>query len=42
MMDLGRPPLPQNKPYRSPLNYLEYVKDSDPDVNARVFKATIK
>ncbi len=29
MMNLGRPPLPPNRPYHWPLNYLEYVKDID-------------
>ncbi len=42
MMDLGRPPLPQNRPYHSPLNYFEYVKDFDLDVNVRVFKVAIR
>jgi hypothetical protein len=26
----------------SPLNYLEYVNDSNPDAHVKVFKATIK
>ncbi len=26
MVNLGKPPLPPNKPYCRPLNYLEYVK----------------
>jgi hypothetical protein len=42
MMNSSIPPLPPNKPYRQPLNYLEYVKDSDPNVHVKVFKATIK
>jgi hypothetical protein len=42
MMDLGRPPLPPNKPYCRPLNYPEYVKDFDPNTNVIVFKATIR
>jgi hypothetical protein len=39
---LGKPPLPLNKPYRRPFNYLEYVKDSNPNARVRVFKATIR
>jgi hypothetical protein len=42
MVHLGRPPLPLSKPYHRPLNYLEYVKDSDPDAHVRVFKASIR
>ncbi len=42
MMDLGKLPLPPNMPYCWPLNYLEYVKDFDPNVHVRVFKATIR
>jgi hypothetical protein len=42
MVNLCRPPLPPNKPYHRPLNYLEYVKVFDPNVLNRVFKATIK
>jgi hypothetical protein len=42
MVNLGRPPLPPNKPYHQPLNYLEYVKGFDPNVHVRVFQATIK
>jgi hypothetical protein len=42
MVHLGGPPLPQSKPYRHPLNYLEYVKDFNPYVNVKIFKATIK
>ncbi len=42
MMDPNRPPLPPNKPYHRPLNYLEYMKNSNQDVHVRVFKATIK
>ncbi len=34
MMDPGKPPLPPNKLYFRPFNYLEYMKDSNP--NARV------
>jgi hypothetical protein len=42
MVNLGRPPLPPNKPYHRPLNYLKYVNNSDLDAHVRVFKATIK
>jgi hypothetical protein len=42
MVNLGRPPLPLNRPYHWPLNYLEYVKIFDPNVHVEVFKATIK
>jgi len=42
MMNLGIPALPPNKPYRRPLNYPEYVNNSNPHVHVRVFKITIK
>jgi hypothetical protein len=42
MMNIGIPPLPPNKPYRRPLNYPEYVNNSNPHVHVRVFKTTIK
>jgi hypothetical protein len=42
MVNPWRPPLPPNRPYCWPLNYLEYVKDFDPNVHVRVFKATIR
>ncbi len=42
MMNLGRPPLPPNMPYHWPFNYPKYVKDSNPNVHVKVFKATIK
>jgi hypothetical protein len=42
MIDLSQPPLPPNKPYRRPFNYPEYVKDSNPNVHVKVFKATIR
>jgi hypothetical protein len=42
MVNLGRPPLPPNRPYCRPLNYPEYVKDFDPDVHVRMFKAAIR
>ncbi len=42
MVNLGRPPLPPNMSYCQPLNYLEYVKDSNLDAHVRVFKPTIK
>jgi hypothetical protein len=41
-MNSSKPPLPPNRPYRRPFNYLEYVKDSNPDAHVRVFKATIR
>jgi hypothetical protein len=37
----GRPPLPPNKSYHRPFNYLE-VKDFDPNVHVRVFKVTFR
>jgi hypothetical protein len=39
MVNPGRPPLPPNKPYCQPLNYLQYVKDFDTNAHVRVFKA---
>jgi hypothetical protein len=42
MVNPSRPPLPPNKAYHRPLNYLEYVKDFDPYAHVRVFKVTIK
>jgi hypothetical protein len=42
MMNLGKPPLPPNKPYRRPLNYFEYVKNLNPNVHVKVFKTIIK
>jgi len=42
MVNPSRPPLPPNRPYRWPFNYLEYVKDSDPGAHVRVFKVVIK
>jgi hypothetical protein len=30
------------RPFKRPLNYLEYKKNYDPDVHVRVFKAAIK
>ncbi len=41
-MNLGKPPLPPNRPYCQPLNYHEYVKDFDPYVHVRVFKIAIR
>ncbi len=38
----GRPPLPPNKSYHRPFNYLEYVKDFDPNVHVRVFKVVFR
>jgi len=42
MVHTCRPPLPLSRPYCHPFNYLEYVKDSDLDVNVKVFKVTIR
>jgi hypothetical protein len=42
MVNLGKPPLPPNRPYRQPLNYHEYVKDSDPNAHVRIFKIVIR
>jgi hypothetical protein len=42
MVNLGRPPLPLNRPYHQPFNYLEYVKDSNLDVHGKVFKVVIR
>jgi len=42
MVNLGRPPLPPNRPYRQPFNYLVYVLDFDLDVRVRVFKVVNK
>jgi hypothetical protein len=41
-MNRSRPPLPPNRPYRWPLNYPKYVKDSDLNVHVRMFKAMIR
>jgi hypothetical protein len=41
MVNPWRPPLPPNRPYHWPLKYLEYVKDLNPNVHVKVFKATI-
>jgi hypothetical protein len=37
MMDLGKPPLPPNRPYHQPFNYPKYVIDSNPNVHVKVF-----
>ncbi len=42
MVNLNRPPLPPNRPYYRPLNYLEYVKDFWPKCYVRVFKVVIR
>jgi hypothetical protein len=42
MMNPSRPPLPPNKPYCRPFNYLEYVKNSDPNAHVGLFKTTIR
>jgi hypothetical protein len=42
LVHLGKPPLPPNKLHHRPFNYLEYVKDSDPNVHVRVFKVAFR
>jgi hypothetical protein len=42
MVNPSKSPLPPNRPYHWPFNYLEYVKDSDPDAHVKVFKVVIK
>jgi hypothetical protein len=42
MVHPSRPALPPSRPYCRPLNYLEYIKDSDPDAHVKVFKAPIR
>jgi hypothetical protein len=42
MVNLGRPPLSPNKPYRWPSNYPKYVKDFDPYAHVKVFEVAIK
>jgi hypothetical protein len=42
MVNLGRPPLPPNRPYCQPLNYPKYVKDFDPNVHVKFFKVIIR
>jgi hypothetical protein len=42
MMNLGRPPLPLKRLYCRSFNYLEYVKDFDPNARVRVFKVAIR
>jgi hypothetical protein len=42
MVNPSRPPLPPNRPYHRPLNYHEYVKDSNPNAHVRVFKIAIR
>jgi hypothetical protein len=42
MVNLGKSPLPPNKPYCWPLNYPEYVKDYNPYAHVKVFKVAIK
>jgi hypothetical protein len=37
-----RPPLPLNMFYFRPLNYLEYVKDSNRNAHVRIFKVAIR
>jgi hypothetical protein len=42
MVNPCRLPLPPNRPYHQPLNYLECVKDFDLDVHVRVLKVAIR
>ncbi len=42
MVNPSKPPLPPNKPYCHPLNYLEYVKDSNSNVHVIIFKVAIR
>ncbi len=42
MVNPGMPPLPPNRPYYRPFNYLEYIKDSYLDAHVKVFKVAIK
>jgi hypothetical protein len=42
MVHTCKPPLPPNKPYHRPFNYLEYVKDFDPHAHVKIFKVAIK
>jgi hypothetical protein len=42
MVNMSKPPLPPNMPYCQSFNYSEYVKDFDPNVHVKVFKATIR
>jgi hypothetical protein len=42
MMNPSKRPLPPNKPYRQPLNYLKYVEDFDLNVHVKVFKVAIR
>ncbi len=41
MVNLGKPPLPPNRPYHWPFNYLENVKDFDPNAHVKMFKVAI-
>ena len=38
----SRPPLPPSKSYHRSFNYLEYVKDFDPNAHVRVFKVVVR
>jgi hypothetical protein len=38
----NKPPLPRSRPYCWPFNYPKYVKDFDPNVRVKIFKATIR
>jgi hypothetical protein len=42
MMNPSKLPLPPSTPYHRPLNYLEYVKDSNPNVHVRILKVAIR
>jgi hypothetical protein len=41
MVNPSRPPSPPNTPYCRPLNYLEYVKDFDPNAHVRILKVPL-
>jgi hypothetical protein len=34
--------IPYYRPYKTPLNYLKYKKNYDPNAHVQIFKATIK
>jgi hypothetical protein len=42
LVNPGKPPLSPNRPYCQPLNYLEYVKDSDPMFMSELLKLPLK
>jgi len=41
-MNPCKPPLPPNKPYHRPFNYLKYVNNFNLDARVIVFKVAIK